>query len=205
MSNEVENEAAAPVVNRNGVNATLSLGIAGKKSDKAGMQFWYPEIDSANLINVWLPWIGIDDLAAATTVWLRKEFFDIAVDNTNEETGLVNQAQMEIDWREFTAGRQSLSDLETAIETLNDKQWKLVDSPDFGATTDVVDENGQTVKAKTPKAIALDIAIKELHDKVQPLKIQKATIEAKYAERTAKRKAAKEAKEAAAAAAKANS
>jgi len=107
-------------------------------------------------------------------------FADIYLDNIDETTGELNQAQMEADWADFTAGVAKLSDLEEQIGLLNDQMAPIVANPNF-----ILDDPDQP----TAEYVALAAQLRDLGKRIKPLRQQYAAISAVYKERAAKRKA----------------
>ena len=105
----------APVVVRNGVSKTLVDMVFGKKSDSAGKHFWAPVLEEANWTND-LSWLGVGDAVSTLNAGLRRTFADIYLDNISSETGVVNEEQMQLDWADFTAGVQKLSDIDDQLD-----------------------------------------------------------------------------------------
>ena len=204
---EHKHEIKVPVITRNGVNKTLTEMVFGKKSDNAGKKFFAPVIDISLIQDV--SWAGLDNLNGIANKVLRGIFADLFVDNIDEKTGIFNHANWEIEAADFTAGVAKLSDLEEQLDILSAEQMELAENENFGAKEFVLDAHGEKIpdesgendgtpwegfKARfTAEAEELSRSIQKLNAKVRPLRIQKKTIEAKYAERAAKRKAKEEA------------
>ena len=90
---------------------------------------------------------------------------------------------------EFDTGGATLSDLSKQIEELQDAAAVYMEDPDYE-----VDENDQP--RNPAKYVELTENIKEIMQKIRPLKKQRADIQKKYEAIAAKRKASKEAKNA---------
>jgi len=185
-------------VERNGVNKTLVEGKFGKKNKKNfGKSFYFPTIEPPILSEVELKngstlqcltniadllWFGLKDAATALTREARGIFQDIYLDNINETTGLLNEENMMVEWSQFTAGVEKLKDIIGQISVYVDEQQSIINDDSFGAT-----EDGTPATPKTARAIVLENRMIELAALIQPLKISKAALDAKYAERVAKR------------------
>ena len=178
----------APVVNRNGIDKALVGMVFGKKSDNAGKHFFAPVLSEENFEND-AKWMGIGELISLANTWLRKTFGEIMLDNIDEKTGILNEEQMKLEWADFSAGVQKLSDIDDQLDELQALQQSYALDEDFGATNDE--------GVKTERAVELEALIKQVAAKIKPLRVQKATIEAKYAERAEKRKQKKAASDAA--------
>lgn len=176
MSNEL---IAAPSVARNNVSKTLSQMVFGKKSPNAGKVFFAPIVDVSVQDDV--TWTGIDSINGMVNKALRLIFADLYVDNLDEKTGEFNQANWEAEAADFTAGVAKLSDLEEQLDNLQAEQQKYALDDQFGATDD---QGVETARSAELKSLITQTALR-----IKPLRAQKAAIEAKYADRAAKRKA----------------
>lgn len=177
-----------PVISRNDVTKELSEQVFGKKSDNAGKKFFAPVLSLSDWDNDVL-WLGKDTMIGGMNKILRNIFAGIYLDNLDPITGVLNEESWAAEAADFTAGVAKLSDLEEELDDLQALQQSFALDDEFGAT----DSNG----VKTPRAIELESEIKKTADKIRPLRAQRDQIQAKYADRAAKRKASKEAKEAA--------
>ena len=168
-----------PVITRNNVAKTLVEAVFGKKSDNAGKKFFKPEVDLSSPSDV--TWLGLTESNSILNKYLTKVFADLFLDHLDEKTGVFNQDAWEADAADFTSGVAKLSDLEEQLDALQAQQQSYALDENFGAT----DDSG----AKTERAVELEELIRTVAAKIKPLRATKLSIEAKYAERAAKRKA----------------
>lgn len=176
-------------VPRNSVTYLVAEQRFGKRSPaNAGQVFYAPELTAPTLVDVTYEgnltkalinidsfvWAGLEELTGMANSVLRRIFADIYLENKNATTGLVNEEAMMQDWAEWSAGAVTKAELQEKIEELQDEMQDCL-----------VDPN---IAPESLKSVML-----ALRDKIQPLKAQKAVIEAKAAERVAKRKAREEA------------
>lgn len=170
-----------PVIERNGVAKTLTEQVFGKKSPNKGTKFYAPAI-SADTLESDLKWVGLDNVIGSMNKVLRSIFADIYTDNVRED-GSFNEDNWRLDAADFTSGVAKLADIEDSLDELQALQQSYALDDNFGAT----DEQG----VKTERAVELETLIKQAAEKIKPLRIQKAAIEATYKERADKRAARK--------------
>ena len=170
MSQHEHKIQEAPVINRNGVDFTLSKSTTGKKHSVPGMDFWFPEVTDEQLKdpNV-LQWFG-DVVANATNKVTRIIFTDLAIENTVD--GVLNIEAWKAAASDFTAGRAKIADLEQEVAeqvditvALTDKLMKLME--DSAPESEVLDMQNQI------QNIVRNI--------IKPLRLKISDIKAKYA------------------------
>lgn len=181
MSEHKHTEVKAPEIKRNDITKVLKEQVFGKQSDRGGVKFYAPVIDLTVEDDV--KWAGIENLSGIVNKTLRKIFADLYVDNVNEETGVFDRENWEAQAADFTAGVAKLSDIEEQLDSLMAEQQSYALDPDFGATVD--DSEGSP---KTERAVEIEKHIREVANKIKPLRTQKAAIEVKYAAAALKRK-----------------
>jgi hypothetical protein len=172
-----------PVIERNGVDKTLSLDVFSKKSDHAGKAYYRPvfaETTSAEDIQ----WAGLSWILAIANKASGLIFRDLFIEAHDKDTGAFNEQKWLDEAKEFTEGVQTLSDIEDAIEELSAQQSALAQDPDFNL------EEGESV---SPRAGEIMAQMKEISGKLRPLRAEKAKIKEKYAQRLAAKKAKQEA------------
>lgn len=167
---------------RNNRSLVLSKQVFGKKSPNAGKEFYAPSSAGGLPPQEYIEWFGLTDVLNTLDRSARKIFGDIYLDNVDKTTGILNEEQMELDWADFSAGYAKLSDIDDQLDDLQALQQSYALDDQFGETVD-----GTTEGPKTERAMELERLITETALRIKPLRIQKSTIEAKYAERTAKR------------------
>lgn len=185
MSNTQTHENKQMSVTRNEATATLEELVFGKKSaDRAGLKFYAPQFTVNNLVELGIPFMGIDEVVTAVNKILRRYGADIMIDmlDTDEykQTGQISREYLISEWQNFTAGIQKLSDIEEQLDELQALQQSYVLDEAFGET----DQSGN----KTERAQELETLAREVALKIKPLRTKKKEIETKYAERAAKRK-----------------
>lgn len=165
----------APVVNRNGVDLTLTSTVFGKKSkNNAGKPFFFPNpnINDTNFVT----WMGEDVIVDYLRRDLRRDFADIYLDNIDEKTGILNEEKYLLECKNFDQGRVGLQALQDEVDRLTDinsaiydKMLELdTDSPEYAAAVEEMKTNQGLIK---------------------PYRQKIAAISAEYKERAAKRKA----------------
>lgn len=188
MSNETTTHphAHAPVIERNGVNKTLTKGVFGKKSPAAGTAFWFPTFTEEALTDD-LKWYGVDNVIGGLNKVSRGVFSAIFEDHFTNEDGSFNPEKYAeksehdaylADLADFTAGVDSKSDIEEQINQLVDEQGALFDK----ASDENVSDEQSLEYQQQMTAIA---------GKIKPLRRKVKEIESKYAVRTAQRAAKK--------------
>lgn len=180
MSEHAQHKVTPPTVERNGVTVELKEQTFGKKSkNHAGHKFFAPEFSLNNFIDQGLPWIGESWVLDAVNSTLRRIFGEISVDpdNIDATTGKPIMENLQKDWAEFTTGFAKLSVLRGQIDELTDQAVALTDLDAF-------------LDAEHPDYNDVTAKLKEITEKLKPLKHQEAKIKADYAERTAKKEAA---------------
>jgi hypothetical protein len=174
-----------PVITRNEVALEFTEQVFGKQSNNAGAKFFAPVLDITKVENV--KWAGTDNLNSLINKYLRKLFADIytdAIPDSGPNAGKFQFDQWAADAADCFAGIAKLSDLEEQLDELQSLQQSYALDPDFGST-----EGDGEDAPKTPRAVELEKLIREVAGRIKPLRAQKASIELKYAERAAKRKA----------------
>jgi hypothetical protein len=191
-TNKHSHNIAVPPITRNGITKTLSKLTFGKRSNSAGHSFYAPEFSQATMADD-LTWAGADWVTSVLNKRARVVFMDIwtyhAYEDTTDEKGAPVQtlrATFPIeeyikDIQDFTEGEAKLSELREDYMAMVEVQQELVqksmDDPENS------DKYIQEVQNNNPAIITL--------------KKQIASLESKWADRAAKREAAKKAKEAA--------
>ena len=178
----------APVVIRNDASMTLVDQVFGKRSPEVGRHFWAPVATKENFQS-FVTWFGIEDLLAGLNVIGRRIFADIILDHLKENDGVIDEAALMEEYANFTAGRESLADIEDQLDDLQDKAREIFNDPALQ-----FNDAGQPVGEK---ALALTQSIRAINAQISPLKEKKVEIEAEYARRAALRKVTKEKKAAA--------
>jgi len=181
-----------PVITRNGLDKTFEQDNFGKRSkDHAGTAFYTPVLKAPLVREIELDgktqkvltdiedfiWGGVEDLTNSINTSLRRQFAEIYLDNVDEKTGVFNEEQWKIDAADFAAGVERLSAIEDKLDALAAEQVSIVDDPNFG------EDNAENT--------ALQERLKALNSRVKPLRVTRATIEAKYKARAEKRAARK--------------
>lgn len=166
-----------PTITRNGVDKVLTDQVFGKKHQTlAGQHFPSPEVDVQTATDV--TWLGADTINDALNSFLRREFADIFEDCLVD--GQLNEALYMTKAAEFTAGYQSMGELEEQLEDLSAKQSAILDNPDFGAE---VNDPTTNQPIKTPAFLALEAQMLANNTEIKKRKVKLAAIKAKYSNR----------------------
>lgn len=178
------------VINRNGLDKVLDVSEFGKKSNHAGLKFWFPKT-SAETFDTDKNWFGMDWILAMVNKTSRSIFAGITTDIIEEEGGLwatQNKFDMEKflkDGADFTAGVAKLADLNEEIDELNGIMGNLADK--LGDVPNLT--------AESPEFVETTAKLLELTNKITPLRLQRDKIKERYQaaadKRTAKEKASK--------------
>ncbi len=171
-----------PSITRNGVTLTLVPKDFGLKSLNKGKTYFIPpafKLDDEASVT----WRGKDTIEEAIQKSERLIFMDIFTDNIGDD-GIFNEAKYLVDCAEFTAGVQSLVDINEKLDELYALQQDRVNSPDFGATEDGTDNT-----PKTAACVALEEAMSATSREIIPLRTKKVALEARYKAAADKRKA----------------
>ena len=176
-----------PKVIRNEVSLPLTEATMGKTSNTPGAKFWTLEVTPLNQKEA-LAFIGDTIVNGVLTRFFRRVAVDIFTSPDNKtEDGKMDWDSVLESFAEFDTGGATLSDLSKQIEELQDAAAVYMEDPDYE-----VDENDQP--RNPAKYVELTENIKEIMQKIRPLKKQRADIQKKYEAIAAKRKASKEAK-----------
>lgn len=180
-------------VSRNEITKTLETSTFGKKSPNAGKEFYVPRVGMTTFDED-MKWIGLDEVMGMVNRSLRTTFADIFNENLEENGGVFNAEKFAADAANFSAGVQKLQEVDDQLDELQAEQQKYALDDEFGAT----DGEGKP----TPRAVELQKLITQNAEKIKPLRLKKAEIQALYADRVAKREKKKQEAELAAAKAK---
>lgn len=181
--------APAPLtIVRNGSPKTLTPKQFGKKSKNAGAWYQTPETSPATF-NDDIPWIGVQFLCDTFNKSARLICQDILIGNIDEATGVLDSEKYAAELADFTSGIAKLGDLEEDKEELELQLSNVTNDKEFE-----MPEEGTEMSERTQFLIA---EARRLGKLIKPIRVQIDAIEAKYAIRSQKRKAAKAAQEAA--------
>lgn len=180
VTNEVEVDPNAPVVEINGVSKTLTKQTFGKLSKNKGQVFYAPEF-SQSTFDTDVKWTGPMYVLGILNRNARKAFGEIYVDNINATTGKLDQEGWLHDAQDWTSGVTKLSDIEDEMLELQGQMSVLTEDEHFGET----DESGN----KTDACNELNSRIASLAAKLRPLRAEKLRISERYKDRVAKRDA----------------
>lgn len=168
------------IINRNGVDFTLTKATTGKKHSVPGLDFYFPkvtfeQIDKDPNVRTWF-----GDVLEGVNKLTRIIFTDLAIEHTHD--GVLDVEAWKADAADFTAGRAKIADLEEEVAILIDSNVAVVDQ-----LMALMENDGD------PAAIA---ALQEksaniMRNQVKPLRAKIAAIQEKYAKIVAAR-AAKE-------------
>lgn len=186
-----------PTINRNGVDKQLSKCVFSPKSDNyAGVQFFAPEIDESTF-DTDIQWIGKDQVIGAVNKVLRQTFGTITTDNMKRNEGVLDMEEFLTEAAEFTAARESLSDLRTQLDDLQALQQTYSMDENFGAEEEITEEGTQEKRmVKTQRAQELEKLIKANADKIRPLRVKIEALKKQYEIVAEKRQQTKEANKA---------
>lgn len=201
-----------PSVKRNGITKTLTKAVFSPKSDTyKGSPFFYPQLEEPKIVSLALAdgstvraitsladleWFGLDQVTGATNKVARQVFGTMVQDNMKNNEGILNMEEFLVDAAEFTAARQSLSDLRDELDDLQALQQQYSMDENFGAEVEITDENGAQQMVKTPRAQELEKLIKANADKIRPLRVKIDALRKQYelvAEKRAETKSKNEA------------
>jgi hypothetical protein len=188
--NHVYTKENPPHVTRNEVTLSLSPQKFGKTSPNKGQEFWALEANETNWDKV-VNFIGRPIIMATTTRFLRRVGIDIFSDAKNKVDGVINWDAVLQDWAEFDTGGATLKDLMEEINQLQDQAAEITDTMEEEG---VYDDNGDVKADKQERFNELSLELKDLTNKIRPLKKEIKRIQEKYAVIAEKRKATKEAK-----------
>jgi hypothetical protein len=178
-----------PVVGpRNGVCLPLSEETFGKTSPLKGQKFWAISPTANNFDDV-VKFISEPTAAAIIGRFLRRVGIDIFTDEKNKNTdGTINWSSVVGDWQEFDTGGATLHDLEEQISELQDEGLAIGDLID---SEGLQSDDGSVEEGKQDRYNELTANLKEIGNKIRPLKRQHKIITDKYAAIAAKRQANK--------------
>lgn len=210
MPNETETPTAniptdvvLPSIKRNDMSKELSKAVFSPKSpDYKGMTFFTPVLDIPKVDYITIDgkserilrnvddyvWVGLDQVSGAVNKILRGVFGALTIDNIKENNGEFNLADFIEDAADFTAARQSLSNISDELDDLQALQMSYAFDPDF--INPFNDDN-----SPKPRFLELQKQIQEVNRRVKPLREKRDAIEREYQARAQKRKDAKAAKE----------
>lgn len=208
MSNEKHHEVPPPTIVRNEVSLQLTKAVFSPKSDEhKGKTFFTPVLVMPSLDTVDIPteggeikrerilrnvdslvWFGLDQLIGAANKVARGVFGGIAADNYKNNNGVFNMQQFMEAAVDFTAARESLSNINEELDDLTALQ----------ASYTLSDEliNSVVSGVWTPEALAIQKEAKEAALKIQALRAKRDSIQAEYERRAVKRKETEAKKEA---------
>ena len=170
------------VVERNGVSFTFTKGTSSKNHKTfPNMDFFYPyvtfeQIDTQPDVRKWF-----GDILESVNKTTRLIFIELAIKHFNQETGEMNWTAWNEDAADFTAGRETLGNIDEEISSWNDVNVKLGD--ELMALVESGDNDNPRVQ-ELYKEIAYNT---QTH--IKPLKIKKQAITDKYDKIVAARKA----------------
>lgn len=178
----------APVVNRNGVDLQFVPFKFGKLSPLANQQFWGPSVGStAEEHQKFITFYGESDFWENVQTDVRRDFADLWADHLEKHDGVIVPDDLMQEWKEFTAGRQSLAKVKEEIELLGEQQTEIATNPALE-----LNEAGEPI---TELAVKLLQEMRRIGMAIRPLKEKRAKIEAEYQRRADKRAATKAAKQ----------
>lgn len=197
-------DVTPPTITRNGVSKQLSKCVFSPKSDNyKGVQFFAPEMEDSTF-DTDVMFIGKDQVMGAVNKVLRQTFGTITTDNMERNDGVLNMEEFLTEAAEFTAARESLSDLKVQLDDLQALQQTFSMDENFGAEETITEEGtGEQKQVKTARAIELEKLIKSNADKIRPLRVKIEALKKQYEIVAEKRNLTKEANKAAKAAQKA--
>lgn len=184
---DVKNEIPAPTplsITRNNTSLTLTPKQFGKKSKNSGAWYQTPEISPASFETI-VPWFGTQFVCDVINKASRLIGQDIYLGNISETDGKLDGVKYAAELTDFTEGIAKLGDLEEDKEELEIQLAAAVNDPLF---TETDDNDVATEASKT-----LQVEAKRIGSLIKPIRKQIAAIEAKYALRSAARKAKAEA------------
>lgn len=210
MANETETVPSLPVdiqppsITRNDVSKALTKAVFSPKSEQfKGMPFFTPILDIPKVDYAMFDgkqervlrnvddyvWVGLDQVSGAVNKILRGVFGALTIDNIKENGGVFDMEAFIEDAADFTAARQSLSNINDELDDLQALQMSYAFDPDF--INPFNDDN-------TPKTRFLELQknIQEVNRRVKPLREKRDAIEREYQARAAKRKEKADAKKA---------
>lgn len=188
--NHVYTKENPPKVTRNNVTLNLTPEKFGKTSPNKGQEFWALQANETNWDKV-VEFVGRPIIMANTTRFLRRVGIDIFSDEKNKQDGVVQWESILSDWAEFDTGGATLKDLMEEISQLQDQAAEITDTMEEEG---VYDDNGDVKANKQNRFNELSLELKDLTNKIRPLKKEIKRIQDKYAVIAEKRKASKEAK-----------
>jgi len=178
----MSDEVTIPVVERNGVSFTFTKGTSSKNHKTfPNMDFYYPYVtfEQINTDQNVRTWFG--DILESVNKATRLIFIDLAIKHFNAVTGEFNWTGWYEDAADFTAGRETLGNIDDEISSWNDVNVKLGD--ELMALVEAGDNDNPRVQ-QLYKEIATNT---QTH--IKPLKIRKQVIIEKYDKIVASRKA----------------
>lgn len=209
-------DVTPPTITRNGTSKQLSKCVFSPKSDNyKGVQFFAPELADIKVEDVKLEdgstvkgiidpvvindiiWTGGDQISGATNKTLRQVFGTMTTDNMERNDGVLNLEEFLTEAADFTAARQSLSDLRTELDDLQALQQTYSMDENFGAEEEITEEGtGEKRMVKTERAVELEKLIKANADKIRPLRVKIEALKKQYEIVSEKRNQTKEANKA---------
>lgn len=176
-------------IERNGITATLGVSKFGKLHSYKGHEFNTYETSQATF-ETDCKWLGLDFVTSVLNKRIRKDMGEIFVNAVENEDGTPREKfameQYLKDLADFTAGEAKLADLQEDYEDLVAQQQELITKPEASEMTN----EGQFTEA----AQAILDQIRGLAPKINSIRASIKAIKDKYADRAAKREAAKAAK-----------
>lgn len=174
-------DVVPPTITRNGISKQLSKCVFSPKSDNyKGVQFFAPEMQDETFDSD-VTFIGKDQVMGAVNKVLRQTFGTITTDNMERNEGVLNMEEFLTEAVEFTAARQSLSDLRTELDDLQALQQTYSMDENFGAEEEITEEGTNEKRmVKTERAIELEKLIKANADKIRPLRVKIEALKKQY-------------------------
>lgn len=174
-------DVVPPTITRNGISKQLSKCVFSPKSDNyKGVQFFAPEMQDETFDSD-VTFIGKDQVMGAVNKVLRQTFGTITTDNMERNEGVLNMEEFLTEAVEFTAARQSLSDLRTELDDLQALQQTYSMDDNFGAEEEITEEGTNEKRmVKTERAIELEKLIKANADKIRPLRVKIDALKKQY-------------------------
>lgn len=220
MANETTTpqvDIVPPSVTRNGITKQLSKAVFSPKSETyKGQTFFFPELEEPKVQDLQLAdgthvqaivnisdfvWFGIDQITGAVDKVSRQVFGAMAIANMKNNDGVLNLEEFLVDAAEFTAARESMTNLRDSLDDLQALQQTYAMDENFGAEETITEEGtGEQKQVKTARAIEIENLMKANNKKITPLRTKIAALEKQYeivSEKRAATKAANEAKKAA--------
>lgn len=199
-------------INRNGVQAPVTMGVVGNKSEtKKGLKFpmisFKPEDYAVTLDADGKPYVpavtflGASDLCDQLNTFYRRESLDAWLDCIDENTNLPDMDEWIKSMEDISAGTERLGNIQQQIEDYSTESTAIVLGPELSDGSKGATALGETDAEGhlTCEATKASERLLEVNRILRELKKKAAEISAKFAARAVTRKATKLAKAKAAA------